>query len=76
MFREMTYSTRLPFERQVRWIDSAGASPAEDDEFPVDNGSPNRVWHEDGNPCIGIVVGCVLSVPLWAGLLTVLYLLR
>lgn len=76
MFRGMAYSTRLAFGRQVRWIDSAGASPAEDDEFLVDNGSPSRVGHEDGNPCIGIAVGCVLSLPLWAGLLTLLYLLR
>ncbi len=76
MIRELTYSTRLASGRQVRWIDSAGASPAEDDEFLVDSGSLGRVSYEDGNPCIGIVVGCVLSLPLWAGLLTLLYLLH
>lgn len=31
---------------------------------------------EAGNPCLGIVVGCVLSLPIWLGLAIVSFLLR
>lgn len=43
--------------------------------------SSNRIGHwtvgsrhdgEPGNPCIGIAIGCVLSLPIWLGLV-VLY---
>jgi hypothetical protein len=29
---------------------------------------------QPGNPCIGIAVACVLSLPFWAALLLVVYL--
>jgi hypothetical protein len=31
---------------------------------------------EGGNPCLGIAVGCVLSLPIWVGLAIVSYLIR
>jgi len=31
---------------------------------------------EGGNPCLGIAIGCVLSLPIWLGLAMVSYLLR
>jgi len=31
---------------------------------------------EAGNPCLGIAIGCVLSLPIWLGLTIVSLLLR
>ena len=28
-----------------------------------------RYEREPGNPCIGIAIGCVLSLPIWVGVL-------
>jgi|1186.fasta_scaffold378994_2 hypothetical protein len=38
--------------------------------------TPVALDGEESNPCVGIALGCGLSLVIWGGLLAVFYLLR
>lgn len=76
MFREIINPVSPAAARQVGWLGCAGTRPVNDGEFLADSGSSRHTACEGGNPCLGIAIGCVLSLPLWAGLVAVVYLLH
>jgi hypothetical protein len=38
--------------------------------------TPAALDGEESNPCVGIAIGCGLSLVIWGGLLALFYLLR
>lgn len=44
--------------------------------FMVDPPTPRRPEGDCGNPCLGIAIACILSVPLWVGMASLAFLLH
>lgn len=52
------------------------AAAGRDDSDAVNRAALQAGDLEGGNACLGIAVGCVLSLPIWLGLAAVSYMLR
>ena len=76
MYRGMIHPIRRGPAEQVAWTVCAAATQASETDFFADLGAMRGQEPEVGNACIGIAVGCVLSLPIWVCLMLALYTLR
>lgn len=76
MYREMIHSTGRGSAEQVAWTVCTAATPTSETDFFVELGALRGREPEAGNACIGIAVGCVLSLPIWVCLMLAFYTLR
>lgn len=76
MFREIINSERPAAARRAGWFGDVVIGPTENGAYVVDVRATSGADGEVGNPCIGIMIGCLLSLPLWAGIVAAAYWLH
>ncbi len=75
MFREFRSQFRAQPAPSVDPFGYAGVG-VDDVRFMVDPPTPRRPEGDCGNPCLGIAIACILSVPLWVGMASLAFLLH